>query len=109
MEIVKVKCRKCNKLAKSDELVLDPVYKMMVCPSCVKERLIQDSAPIISKGLVQAGESESFEKIERVRNTAPKLNVLQDNDGTYRCPRCSYKFTMLKRTPVRCPYCDTKF
>ncbi len=35
---IKVKCRRCSKIARPNELVLDPDYKMMVCPLCVKEK-----------------------------------------------------------------------
>jgi hypothetical protein len=44
MTPVKVKCKRCGREFKSDEFTLDPVYKMMVCRECVKERRTQEFA-----------------------------------------------------------------
>lgn len=35
---VKINCRKCGQPSESDKFILDPVYKMMVCPNCSRER-----------------------------------------------------------------------
>lgn len=35
---VKINCRKCGQPSESDKFILDPVYKMMVCPNCARER-----------------------------------------------------------------------
>ncbi len=37
-EGVKINCRKCGQPSDSTKFVLDPVYKMMVCPKCAQER-----------------------------------------------------------------------
>ncbi len=43
---VEIKCRRCGKTAKAEDFALDYVYKMAVCPSCIKERKANDSKTI---------------------------------------------------------------
>lgn len=117
MESVKVKCRKCSKLVRSDELVLDPVFKAMVCPACVKEREIKEKMPLMQlrKAPSNAGydqEDSYLENIQRMKaKEVPKLSLIQEATGQYRCPKCNYKFKYSpeKGAPIRCPYCDTSF
>lgn len=117
MEVVKVKCRNCSKLVRSDELILDLVYKSMVCPACVKEREIKEKMPLMRAVKVEraAGydqEDGYLENIQRMKaKEVPKLKLIQEASGQYRCPKCNYKFKYSpeKGTPIRCPYCDTNF
>ena len=39
---IKAKCRRCGKESPVNEFILDPVYKMMVCIACVKERHLKE-------------------------------------------------------------------
>ncbi len=38
IEPIKVKCKVCGRAANATEFTLDPVYKMMACPMCVRDR-----------------------------------------------------------------------
>lgn len=115
MEVVKAKCRKCGKLVRSDEMILDPVYKLMVCPACVKEREIKEKMPIISKREERTidfdREDEYLQKMQRLKSKeVPKLKLIQEGNGFYICPKCNFKFKYPTKTmPTRCPYCDASF
>ena len=109
MEIIKVKCRKCGKLARSDEMVLDSFYKLVVCPACVKEKQIKESVLLKPKLEEKPVDWDRDDKLlERPKVEIQKLKFIQDKDGIYICPKCSYKFRC-RNTPNRCPYCDGVF
>ncbi|MBN1792788.1 hypothetical protein JW826_03845 [Candidatus Woesearchaeota archaeon] len=123
---VRVKCKKCNREAKSDEFFLDPVYKMMVCPQCVKDRKMQEinakkekqkaeaeiAAEKVKKDLPPGWDSDDVE-IERrysdkLKNSAG-MERIDDDRIKYTCSKCKYKFTYFttQGRPGRCPYCAT--
>jgi DNA-directed RNA polymerase subunit RPC12/RpoP len=124
---VKVKCRKCGKETKSDEFVLDPVYKMMVCRDCVKERRMNES--MAAKQKVQeenkvkheaeekrerpAGWDSEDSEIERAysqkQGNKPKVEQIDSEKVKYTCTKCKYEFVYntYKQMPARCPYCST--
>lgn len=122
---VKVKCKKCGREFKSDEFVLDPVYKMMVCRECVKERRSKEFAAKknqqreetkiametqIKKEKPAGWDSEDAE-IERAykakRAALPDVEKIDDQRVKYTCKKCKYEFVfnVLTRVPSRCPYC----
>jgi len=120
---IKVKCRNCGKEYPADTFVLDYVYKMMVCPQCVKDRQRKE---IVHKEAQQqvlqetakkpAGwdhEDEMIEKayaakLARTGSAPGHLVPTPDGKYKYRCPRCKYEFAYNKatNTPSRCPYCN---
>lgn len=121
-----VKCRRCGQNAKSEEFTLDPVYKMMVCPNCVKERKM--SAMVQKK---QAQDAVRTQKIEEQRkqmppgwdsedieinrsysekqSNRPVIERIDDDRIKYTCKKCKYAFTYYttQGRPGRCPYCST--
>lgn len=129
---VKIKCRNCNRMASTDEFVLDPIYKMVVCKQCVKERQQRDS---IHKEIQQekekrqqlkevvadqkqreqkpVGWDEIDDRLEKMHKAkvASTVNVtkLDDDKVQYACPKCKYNFiyNTEKKTPKGCPYCST--
>jgi DNA-directed RNA polymerase subunit RPC12/RpoP len=118
MADVKVVCRRCGKEARSNELILDPVYKMMVCQTCVKERrnppkkVGPTPVEIQEKKKMEVDrEDAALEKAysQKMKNTimAQKVDELTVK---YTCPRCSYKFNYNteKKTPGTCPYCGAE-
>jgi len=125
MTPVKVKCKRCGREFKSDEFVLDPVYKMMVCRDCVKERRSQEFAANKTKQREEAkakmeaqvkkerpaGWDAEDAEIERAfkakQSSAPKLEKIDNERVKYTCKKCKYEFVLnvLKRVPGRCPYC----
>jgi hypothetical protein len=123
---VKVKCKRCGRDAKSDEFFLDPVYKMMVCRECVKERKMADMAQ--KKAVVQeqrakvvqeeqkqrpAGWDSDDLEIERAykqkMGAQPVIERIDDDRVKYTCKKCKYTFTYYtsQKRPGRCPYCST--
>jgi hypothetical protein len=123
---VKVKCKKCNRDAKSDEFILDPVYKMMVCKECVKERkLAEITAKKAQVAEVQKAKAEEQKKqmppgwdsddaeIERAyqkkQGEQVTIQRIDDDKVKYTCKKCKYAFTysFSQKRPGRCPYCAT--
>jgi DNA-directed RNA polymerase subunit RPC12/RpoP len=118
---IKVKCRRCSKEVRPEELKLDYSYKMMVCPACVKER---QTTQQVRKELKEQGlpvnepkrpagwdaEDEYLERVyqERERSTV-KVQKLDDYRVKYTCLHCKYGFVfnMQTQTPKSCPYCST--
>ena len=132
MEEIKVKCKRCNKEWDAEKLVLDPVYKMMVCPQCVQERIQPSKKPkemepqdlepkITPEKKKPAGWDEDDELLEKLNKQKeiiqkdqqkPKVNYERIDADNLRvqCPKCSYKFKydLNKNSPKSCPYCNLK-
>jgi len=128
MNPVKVKCKRCGREAKSDEFVLDPVYKMMVCRDCVKERRAteftakktqqREEAKMVMEAQIKkekpAGWDAEDAEIERAykqkQASAPRLEKIDDQRVKYTCKKCKYEFVfnILTRVPGRCPYCGAE-
>lgn len=125
MDDMKVKCKRCNRYAKASEFSLDPIYRIMVCPLCVKERKAgeqvhkevaemkkkkkQEEDALKSK---PAGWDHDDELLERAHKMKSSVHVerIDRNRVNYICPKCKYKFvydTAAKRPP-RCPYCGSE-
>lgn len=117
---IKVKCKRCSKEVRPEELVLDYTYKMMVCPACVKERRTSEQVKkeLVTEGVLKepkrpAGwdaEDEYLEKVhtERAKNTV-KVERISEDKVKYRCAHCKYEFLINIQTkiPRICPYCNT--
>jgi DNA-directed RNA polymerase subunit RPC12/RpoP len=123
---VKVKCKKCGRDAKSDEFILDPVYKMMVCKDCVKDRRMAESSASKQKAQEARAQAQAQEKksmpagwdsedaeIERAfkakQSQAPVVEKISDEKIKYTCTKCKYQFIFntIEKRPPRCPYCAT--
>ncbi len=87
---VTVKCRKCGRLADPEKFVLDHFHKMVVCPSCVRERKMQEA---------RAPSAHVAEEPMPVDQDKVKVE----------CKKCGYRFTfnMVKKTPAKCPFCNS--
>lgn len=119
---VEVVCKQCGKNAKADEFVLDPYFKKMVCPSCVKDRM--SKSRMLAKGKEQAleqetktanrpaGWDEDDELLERAHKQSKPASVQVERVGAdkvkLRCQKCNYAFVYntALRTPKSCPYCN---
>jgi hypothetical protein len=123
---IKVKCKKCGRDTKSDEFVLDPVYKMMVCRECVKERKTAEfsvqkqkvqEAKKVEQEVVRkqqpAGWDHEDAEIERAykEKAGQKVTAVPiDNEHIkYTCQKCKYsfKYNTVEQRPPRCSYCGT--
>ena len=119
---ISVVCKKCNRPAKADQFILDPVYKMMVCPSCVKDR--RDTEMIAAKkkktdAVEQEqkknkpknwdAEDEYLEKAQAKAAPKPKVKIIDAEHVKYQCPSCTYKFkyNKVEKKPANCPYCGS--
>jgi rubrerythrin len=114
---IKVKCKKCGRTASAAEFVLDPIYGMMVCQGCVKDRRSGQIASQIKEQKPEepkkpAGwdrEDEYLEKAYRQKmKSMTKVQQVDDERVMYECPNCKYtfKYNFVKKTPARCPYCS---
>ena len=112
----KVKCKRCGRMAKPEEYVLDNVYRMMVCPACVKERKTEEQAELKAQPRAEEkkkpvgwdAEDEYLEKAHREKMSRTVAVEKVDSERVkYRCLRCKYEFlfNIVRRTPANCPYC----
>jgi len=119
----KVKCKKCGRMSKPEDFVLDAEYRMMVCPYCIKDRRMK--ADVYKELKEQKGqaqqvkeekppgwdkEDEYLEKAHhaKMRSTVQVAKISEDK-VQYKCPKCQYNFTYntVKKTPTSCPYCGS--
>jgi len=122
---IMVKCRNCGKEAAASSFVLDYVYRMVVCPQCIKDRQKRE---VIHKEAKQqaedvkkqeeelrkrpAGWDREDEYLERAyaEKESNALPIVEISPGKfrYRCPKCKYKFIYNRatNTPSVCPYCN---
>jgi DNA-directed RNA polymerase subunit RPC12/RpoP len=122
---IKSKCKRCGREADSSLFILDPVFKMMVCPECVKERKTQQFSIAKNKAKAEnlvkqeepkpkkekpAGwdvedvEAEMAFKKKQAQQT--KVEAVGPDKLKYTCPKCKYEFvTNTGKKPARCGYC----
>ena len=121
---VKAVCRRCGKTALASDFVLDHIYRLMVCPNCIKERKDKDNLHIKlekEKGLHKeqeknkpAGWDAEDEYLEMVcKQKAAASGNLQriDKDRiNYKCPKCkrAFIYNQTKRFPNTCPFCGSE-
>jgi len=130
MNSISVKCRRCGKNAPASDFVLDPVYRLMVCPNCVKER---KSNMQKSQGAQIKKTEEVKPEIKIVNNRPPgwdaeddylenihaqrKFELKQTQKSmqqvgdklSYKCYKCKHTFiyNISKRYPNLCPNCGS--
>ena len=87
------KCRRCGNYWPTGDFSVEPNSKILMCSVCLKE---------LSEGVVKKEDTkkEVKEIIERV----------DDEKVRKKCRYCDYVFNYnkLDKTPVMCPYCNTK-
>ena len=126
-EGIKVICKKCGRRAMSNEFALDHVYRMMVCPLCVKERKTSEMVHAEVKKMEEdrkkqkaqekekpAGwdaEDDYLERMHKMKmKTSVKVERVDDSRVKYQCPKCKYNFIYDRaaRRPQACPYCSSE-
>ena len=124
---IRAVCKRCGKSVQADKFVLDSVYKMMVCPFCVKERKDKINAERFSQERRKeeqemmeemktrpAGWDAEDEYLERLSRKKEQERVDFETIDKERvkcaCPKCRYRFVYntISRSPATCPYCGTK-
>lgn len=125
---IMVKCRRCGKNASSSDFILDPVYGLMVCPNCVKERKSKDiqktkpahipkdeRIPIMkARPLGWDAEDEYLEQhFRQKQNNIALSKVSTQTYGdkvNYKCFKCKYVFVYnkAKQYPNLCPNCGSR-
>jgi rubrerythrin len=122
-DAIKIRCKHCGRQADSESFVLDPIYGMLVCPMCVKERR---SRKVVSRPqpAARSEENKAPEKpkpagwdreddylaksyASKMRETATAKRI-DDEWAMYTCKSCNYqfKYNLIKESPGRCPYCS---
>ncbi len=128
--VIKVNCKRCGRPAVSTEFVLDPIYGMLVCPTCIKERksgvakaeIQQNKNKQQEQANVQAAaknkpagwdkEDDFLERSYKNKQDSTKaatVEKIDDQRVKYRCTKCQFKFTydFIRKYPGTCPYCQT--
>ncbi|MFH1505592.1 MAG: hypothetical protein ABIE94_01230 [archaeon] len=122
---IRVPCKRCGKLASANNYVLDPDYKLMVCPQCVKEKKEKERVRTeLAKQKEEKGkekikdkpagwdiEDEYLEKLYKKRDEIKvDIKKIDADKVRYTCPKCKYVFVYNKATnfPSLCPYCKTR-
>jgi len=106
---VEVKCRHCGKSAGSNELTLDPVYRMMVCRKCVEERRLKEN-PVRSGVVPSSVKPSQVKPVQPApKPTAVKTVSASGSKTNYKCKKCGYSFPFDadKGYPRNCPNCST--
>jgi ribosomal protein L37E len=121
---IQVTCKVCGRKAKAKEMVLDPIFKMMACPACVRDR---KNSEAVKKELAEQKQAKAPPKpekpsdwdaddefLEKAARKAPAPVPVVPVGATgdkvkVTCSRCKYQITYNVRTgtPVNCPYCST--
>jgi hypothetical protein len=123
---IKAVCKRCGKSSPVDSYVLDPYYRMMVCPTCVKERKDKERGAesmaqqnkekakqeevMKSKPAGWDSEDELLERTQKQRKAvSANFEKISDDKVKYTCPKCKYKFiyNTVSKYPSTCPYCGT--
>lgn len=117
---IKAVCKRCGKSSPANQFVLDTVYRMMVCPSCVRERKDKILAAKMQQEREKEKEQEpprppgwdaEDEYLDKLYKQREKIKVeferIDENRVKYTCPKCKYKFVYdtVKKYPDICPYC----
>ena len=119
---IKVTCKRCGKSSPAEQFVLDPIYRMMVCPSCVRDRQSKSASElkprreepaqqqkVVSKEIFPQKKQEVVQerkpagwdadddflsKTQKIK-MAGMVTVQQiDHERVkYKCPGCNYAFT----------------
>ena len=128
MDDFRVKCKKCGRPAKPNEFVIDPDFRMMVCPNCIREKRQKQevyaelNAMKKAKKDAEQGEKKEerplgwdheddiLEKAAKLKmKNSVKVEQIDDNHVKYTCPKCKYKFSYdtERKMPKNCPYCSS--
>ena len=113
---VLVNCKQCGKKYPSNEFVLDPVYKMMVCRNCHRARIGKDSPQAKAKPEEKrpagwdADDESAAKQFQKKQAEKPNFQRVAPDKVKVVCPRCrfSYVFNEEKRYPLNCPQCGTR-
>jgi DNA-directed RNA polymerase subunit RPC12/RpoP len=120
-------CKRCGRPSAAEKFVLDPIYKMVVCPSCIAERkskinmgkkenapgsaTSEQAAPKPAAPPKPKGWDNEDEYLNRAyqdkKGNAPIVEKMSDGRVKYQCKKCTYKFAydQDKKQPANCPYC----
>lgn len=112
---IKVKCKRCGRSANADEFVLDPDFKMMVCPFCIKDKRMKHEVYVElekekEKKNVVDKEDEHLERAYKAKlKQTVKVERIDDEKVKYKCPKCGYSFIYnpARNIPARCSYCGS--
>lgn len=117
---IKVKCKRCGRMASVGDFILDPVYRLVVCPACVKERkdremmhkeivqeLHKEEKPV-SRPVGWDSEDEYLDRLYKEKaRTAPTMEQIDKERVMYKCPKCKHSFVynIVKKHPNLCTFC----
>ena len=115
----KVKCRRCGGEYMSNQLKLDGVYGMVVCPDCIRgrkakeevqkkrieEKAKQEANPEPPKPAGWDNEDVLLDKL--IKQKEARKTVTFTAPGKVKCRKCAYvfKYDAFSNTPTACPYC----
>jgi DNA-directed RNA polymerase subunit RPC12/RpoP len=116
-ERIKVICKRCGKESLAKDFTLDPVYKIVACPACVKERRENEkkASSILAKSQAE-NQSAAVSPKPSVGSKpwmADRIDInkaepsADPNRIKHTCHRCKYRFfyNKVKKYPNLCPHC----
>ncbi len=105
-------CRRCGRPGDAKAFALDPIFKQVVCPQCVKERKKPGSTLTAEKPTDWDYEDEVLEKTHKLKQQQkPKetIRYVRINDEKIKiiCPKCEFPFVYntVRDSPRFCPFC----
>ncbi|MFH1063990.1 MAG: hypothetical protein V1729_02840 [Candidatus Woesearchaeota archaeon] len=115
---VLVLCKKCGKKVNSTEFILDPVYRMMVCRNCNRDRIAKEHPDAKKKVEVENSRPAGWDAEDELLNKRyqPKKPEFADlprvsaDKVRIRCRKCgsNFNFNTEKHYPLNCPNCGTR-
>jgi len=126
---IKVKCNKCGGEMFSDEFVLDPDYKMVVCRNCIRDKRkrqevwaevgkqrearlnAENQEGEEAKKPKPAGWDKDDELLDRLVKQKQRVKETSGfkelANGKVKCAKCGYafKYDAENHRPMNCPYC----
>ena len=98
-EDVLVPCKKCGNKVPSSSLKLDLDEKKVICPDCIKNKVIHKE---IEKEVLHKAEAQEEMPKKQVEESSNKM--------AHKCTSCGYKFRIDLETkkPRNCPYCNAR-
>jgi DNA-directed RNA polymerase subunit RPC12/RpoP len=110
---VEVNCKRCGKPALATEMVLDPVYRMMVCKRCVAERQLKDNPINTMKTAASFAKpqpkpvSQPAQPARKTETAAKTVTIQKTDKMKKKCSKCGFPFVydIQKQYPQNCPNC----
>lgn len=111
MAEVKAVCKRCGKHVGVNDLSLDPVYRMVVCSHCIRERkgTMKPKEDIPPKPRDWDAEDEYLERAYKEKKGESSIVYEKPGVVKYTCYKCkkTFGYNVERKHPNLCPYCGS--